>query len=86
MTTTTKRTVTEALSVAIVRKNTRRKKMIYKVTIESSYTVAAFRFYDLAEAGVFARTAAEHVDADDDGKIFTVRIELINGQEEEDDK
>lgn len=60
--------------------------MIYKVTIERNYIVAAFRFYDLAEATVFAKTAAEHVDADDDGKIFTVHIELINGQEEEDDK
>lgn len=59
--------------------------MIYKVTIEKIYIVAAFRFYDLAEAAVFAKTVAEHIDADD-GKIFTVRIELINGQEEEDDK
>lgn len=60
--------------------------MIYKVTIERVYVVAAFRFYDLAEAAAFAKTAAEHVDADDDGKILTVHIELINGQEEEDDK
>lgn len=60
--------------------------MIYKVTIEKIYIVAAFRFYDLAEAAVFAKTVAEHIDADDDGKIFTVRIELINGQEEEDDE
>lgn len=46
--------------------------MKYKVTIERTYTVASF-----------AQVAAKHINKDDDGREFTVHIELIKEVENE---
>lgn len=62
------------------------KMIIYRVTIERCYTVASFQFISLEDAANFARMAAEHIESDDDGKKLTVHIELIDNQEDENDK
>lgn len=56
--------------------------MKYRVKINKSYTVASFTFDTMIDASGFAQRVADYIDADDDGKKFSVSIELVNGQEE----
>lgn len=57
--------------------------MKYKVTIERTYTVASFTFDNMTDAASFAQVAAKHINNDDDGREFTVHIELIKEVENE---
>lgn len=51
--------------------------MKYRVTINKSYTVASFTFTTITDASNFAQMIADHIDVDDDGRKFSVSIELI---------
>ena len=57
--------------------------MKYRVTINRSYTVTSFTFDTLMEASGFAQKAADHIDADDDGRKFSVSMELIPEDKDE---
>jgi hypothetical protein len=58
----------------ISRRNTRMK---YRVNITRSYKVASFDFNTIVDASNFANVAAEHIQADDDGREFKIIIEII---------
>ena len=62
---------------------TRRMKMKYSVKINKSYTVASFTFTTIIDASNFAQMVAEYIDADDDGRKFSVCIELIAEDKDE---
>lgn len=57
--------------------------MKYRVTIYRGYTLATFTFTTITDASNFAQMVADHIDADDDGRKFSVSIELIPEDKDE---
>jgi hypothetical protein len=74
---------TDTVGLFVESVRTRRMKMKYIVTINKSYTVASFAFDTLMEASGFAQKAADHIEADGDGKRFSVCMELIPEDKDE---